>query len=102
MLTTLQQQILGAITATDGLSRTDLVQLSGMSKAAVSGVVREMIDAGLLLESQTVPGAGQGRPSVRLTVHPDGAYFAGVSLLQDPAHMVLINLHGDILSRVTF
>lgn len=102
MLTTLQQQILGAITATDGLSRTDLVQLSGMSKAAVSGVVREMIDAGLLLESQTVPGAGQGRPSVRLTVHPDGAYFAGVSLLQDPAHMVLINLHGEILSRVTF
>jgi len=102
MLTTLQQQILGAITATDGLSRTDLVQLSGMSKAAVSGVVREMIDAGLLLESETVPGAGQGRPSVRLTVHPDGAYFAGVSLLQDPAHMVLINLHGEILSRTTF
>src|SRR5476651_2072737 len=102
MLTPLQRQILGAIAASDGLSRTDLVQLSGMSKAAVSGVVREMIDAGFLFEAETVPGAGQGRPSVRLLVHPDGAYFAGVSLLQNPAHMVLINLHGEILSRVTF
>src|SRR5476651_71505 len=102
MLTPLQRRILGAIAASDGLSRTDLVQLSGMSKAAVSGVVREMIDAGFLFEAETVPGAGQGRPSVRLMVHPDGAYFAGVSLLQNPAHMVLINLNGDILSRVTF
>src|SRR5471032_53055 len=102
MLTPLQRQILGAIAVSDGLSRTDLVQFSGMSKAAVSGVVREMIDAGFLFEAETVPGAGQGRPSVRLMVHPDGDYFAGVSLLQNPAHMVLINLNGDILSRVTF
>lgn len=102
MLTPLQRQILGAIAVSDGLSRTDLVQFSGMSKAAVSGVVREMIDAGFLFEAETVPGAGQGRPSVRLMVHPDGAYFAGVSLLQNPAHIVLINLNGDILSRVTF
>src|SRR5471032_891460 len=102
MLTPLQRQILGAIAVSDGLSRTDLVQFSGMSKAAVSGVVREMIDAGFLFEVETVPGAGQGRPSVRLLVHPEGAYFAGVSLLQDPAHMVLINLHGEILSRTTF
>ncbi|WP_459176584.1 ROK family protein [Ewingella americana] len=102
MLTPLQRRILGAIAASDGLSRTDLVQLSGMSKAAVSGVVREMIDAGFLFEAESVPGTGQGRPSVRLLVQPDGAYFAGVSLLQDPAHMVLINLHGEILSRVSF
>ncbi len=102
MLTPLQRQILGAIAGSDGMSRTDLVQFTGMSKAAVSGVVREMIDAGFLFEAETVSSAGQGRPSVRLMVHPEGAYFAGVSLLQDPAHMVLINLHGDILSRVTF
>ncbi|STQ45352.1 MarR family [Ewingella americana] len=60
MLTTLQQQILGAITATDGLSRTDLVQLSGMSKAAVSGVVREMIDAGCCSNRKPFRARGKG------------------------------------------
>jgi len=102
MLTTLQRQILGAVNASGGLSRTELAQLSGMSKAAIGGVVREMIDAGFLHEAETVPGNGQGRPSVRLVVHPDGAWFAGVSLLQNPAQMALINLHGEILSRVSF
>lgn len=102
MLTTLQRQILGAVNASGGLSRTELAQLSGMSKAAIGGVVREMIDAGFMHEAETVPGNGQGRPSVRLVVHPDGAWFAGVSLLQNPAQMALINLHGEILSRVSF
>ena len=102
MLTILQRQILGAINASGGLSRTELAQLVGMSKAAIGGVVREMLDAGFLHEAETVQGNGQGRPSVRLVVHPDGAWFAGVSLLQNPAQMVIINLHGEILSRVSF
>ena len=101
MLTILQRQLLGAINASGGLSRTELAQLVGMSKAAIGGVVREMLDAGFLHEAETVQGNGQGRPSVRLVVHPDGAWFAGVSLLQNPAQMVLINLHGEILSRVS-
>lgn len=60
MLTTLQRQILGAVNAAGGLSRTELAQSSGMSKAAIGGVVREMIEAGFLHEAETVPGSGQG------------------------------------------
>jgi len=102
MLSSLQRQILGAINSAAGLSRTELAQLCGLSKAAIGGVVREMLDAGYLQESETVNGPGQGRPSVRLMLRPEGAYFVGVSLLQDPAQMALINLQGEIIARAEF
>lgn len=102
MLNSLQRQILGAINAAAGLSRTELAQLCRMSKAAISGVVRDMIDAGYLFESATVNGPGQGRPSVKLTLRPEGAYFIGVSLLQQPGQMALINLKGEIIASATF
>ena len=102
MLSSLQRQILGAINSAEGLSRTELAQLCGLSKAAIGGVVREMLDAGYLQESETVNGPGQGRPSVRLMLRPEGAYFVGVSLLQDPAQMALINLQGEIIARAEF
>ncbi|QOI55612.1 ROK family transcriptional regulator [Rouxiella badensis] len=102
MLSSLQRQILGAINSAAGLSRTELAQVCGMSKAAIGGVVREMIDAGYLHESETVNGPGQGRPSVRLMLRPEGAYFIGVSLLQTPAKMALINLQGEIIARAGF
>ncbi len=102
MLSSLQRQILGAINSAAGLSRTELAQVCGMSKAAIGGVVREMIDAGYLHESETVNGPGQGRPSVRLMLRPEGAYFIGVSLLQTPAQMALINLQGEIIARAGF
>ena len=69
MLTILQRQILGAVNASGGLSRTELAQLSGMSKAAIGGEEtagafngaewltknrRELIDAGYALNE----GAG--------------------------------------------
>lgn len=102
MLNAIQQQILGAINAADGLSRTELAQRCGLSKAAMSGIVREMLEAGYVEESAIVAGQGQGRPSVLLRIRAEGAYFIGVSLLQDPAQLVLINLNGDILSRASF
>lgn len=102
MLSPLQRQILGAINASAGLSRTELAQTCGLSKAAIGGVVREMIDGGYVHETETVNGPGQGRPSVRLMLRPEGAYFVGVSLLQDPAQMALINLQGEIIARASF
>ncbi|MEG3132616.1 ROK family transcriptional regulator [Rouxiella sp. T17] len=102
MLTSLQRQILSAISAAGGLSRTELAQRCGLSKAAMSGIIREMLEAGYLREASTVNGTGQGRPAVKLLLRAEGAYFIGVSLLQDPAQLALINLDGDILARAEF
>ncbi|EIC86340.1 ROK family transcriptional regulator [Serratia sp. M24T3] len=102
MLNSLQRQILGAINSAAGLSRTELAQFCRMSKAAISSPVREMLEAGYLFEADSINGPGQGRPSVKLMIRPQGAYFIGVSLLQEPAQMALINLNGEIIARACF
>ena len=71
----------------------------GLSKAAMSGIARDLISLGVLRETETI--YGQGRPSILLDLHPEGAFFAGISLLEDPAPLVLSDLNGNIVARQT-
>lgn len=97
IITSSQRQLLRAISRSGPLSRTEMAQALGLSKASMSGLARDLIDLGILRETDTV--YGQGRPSIRLDLHPDCAVFVGVSLLQDPAPMILGNLNGEVLGR---
>jgi predicted NBD/HSP70 family sugar kinase len=97
MLTPSQRQLLRIISESGPLSRTEMAQMLGLSKAAMSGLARDLIDIGVLHETETV--YGQGRPSVRLDLVPECAFFIGVSLLEDPAPMILSDLNGRIIER---
>ena len=104
MLTTSQRQLLRVISESGPLSRTELAALIGLSKGAMSGIARDLIDLGMLRETGTAPSkrrssTKQGRPSIRLDLQPDCAFFVGISLLQDPAPMVLSDLNGNIIAR---
>ncbi|WP_437615405.1 ROK family protein [Erwinia sp. V71] len=102
MLSTTQRELLQLISARQGLSRSELAQFSGLSKAAISGIVRDMLAAGLVSEAETLSSSGQGRPSVKLTLRAEAAYFIGISLTAAPAQMVLINLLGEIIADCVF
>ncbi|AYG63012.1 ROK family transcriptional regulator [Rhizobium jaguaris] len=97
MLTSSQRQLLRVISESGPLSRTVLAASMGLSKAAMSGIARDLITLGVLHETETV--YGQGRPSILLDLHPEGAFFVGISLLEDPAPMVLSDLNGKIIAR---
>lgn len=99
MLTSSQQQLLRVISQSGPLSRTDLATSMGLSKAAMSGIARDLISLGVLHETETI--YGQGRPSILLDLHPEGAFFVGISLLEDPAAMVLSDFNGSIVARQT-
>ncbi|GGA86431.1 transcriptional regulator [Brucella endophytica] len=98
MFTATQRQILRAISESGPLSRTELTSVLGLSKAAMSGLARDLIDKGVLQE--TVQVYGQGRPSLLLDIHPGCAFLIGVSLLQDPAPIVMTDLGGEIVAEV--
>lgn len=102
MLSATQRELLQLISAGQGLSRSQLALRSGLSKATISGITRDMLAAGLLSEAQAIAGSGQGRPSVKLTLRAEAAYFVGISLITAPARMVLINLLGEIIARSEF
>ncbi|HEY0123520.1 MAG TPA: ROK family transcriptional regulator [Rhizobium sp.] len=97
MLTSSQRQLLRVISESGPLSRTVLATSMGLSKAAMSGIARDLIALGVLHETGTI--YGQGRPSILLDLHPQGAFFVGISLLEDPAPMVLSDLNGKIIAR---
>lgn len=99
MPTASHNQILRAIGASGPVTRTELVARTGLSKAAMSGLTRELIETGLIHETDLVAGAG--RPSAKLDMRPEGAYFIGVSMLTDPAIVALTDLKGNIVARLT-
>lgn len=97
MLNAHQQQILRLLIASHGMSRTAIAEKMKLSKAAISTLVKEMLNAGLLEES--IPeSSGQGRPSVLLKMRADSAYFLGASLLGEHVILVLIDMHGLVLA----
>ena len=97
MLNAHQQQILRLLIASHGMSRTAIAENMKLSKAAISPLVKEMLNAGLLEES--IPeSSGQGRPSVLLKMRADSAYFLGASLLGEQVILVLIDMHGLVLA----
>lgn len=98
MLTLTHYQILRFISASGPTTRAELVSRIGLSKAAMSGLVRELIDKGLLRETSTIQK--QGRPSTLLDLDPQGAYFIGVSMASDPAVVALVDFKGEIVNRI--
>ncbi|WP_412065442.1 ROK family protein [Rhizobium sp. SYY.PMSO] len=99
MLTSSQQQLLRVIGQSGPSSRTVLAASMGLSKAAMSGIARDLISLGVLRETETI--YGQGRPSILLDLHPEGAFFVGISLIEEPAPLVLSDFNGNVVARRT-
>jgi predicted NBD/HSP70 family sugar kinase len=93
----MQRDLLYLLDEAGPLSRTELALRMGLSKATITALTRDLTENGLLGVAETVRGAG--RPSIRLEIAADAAYFVGVSLVENPVAMVLANMHGEVLAR---
>jgi predicted NBD/HSP70 family sugar kinase len=93
--------IVAAISTSGPLTRTELSQLTGFSKASVTSLSRDLIAIGLLSEADTV--YGQGRPSVQLTLDRRGGYLIGLTLAhREGSVLVLTDLHGNVQAERQF
>ena len=93
----MQLDVLRLLNDAGPLSRTELAGRMGLSKATLTTLTRDLVESGLLGVAETVRGTG--RPSMRLEIAADAAYFVGVSLVEGPVVMVLTNMHGEVLAR---
>src|SRR5690554_5891657 len=83
-----------------GLSRTELVEATGLSAQTVTNITRRLLDERFIEEAgRTV--AGPGKPRTTLRLNPTSRVAIGVHL--DPSIMifVLLDLTGAVLARVT-
>lgn len=78
-----------------GLSRTDLAEEMGLTKAAVTLIVNELISYGLILETES-RATSSGRPPVVLEINPNHGLVAAV----DMGAMHLSVALGDFSARI--
>jgi predicted NBD/HSP70 family sugar kinase len=76
-------------------SRAELAQRTGLTKATVSSLVDRLVSESVLLEDG--PSAtGPGRPSRRLSFHPDGPVAVGVEINVDYIALTALDLTGRV------
>lgn len=96
-----QSVILEAIRQSgEGLSRIELVTVTGLSAQTVTNITRRLLDEGFIREAgRTINGPGKPRVTLRLV--EDSRFAVGVHL--DPAVMtfVLLDLSGAVVRRMS-
>ncbi|RAG82514.1 ROK family protein [Streptacidiphilus pinicola] len=87
--------VLSTVAASGPLSRAAVAGRVGLTRAAVSSLVDELLGAGLLVEGETQASGKAGRPGRALALHDRGP--AGLGLEVGPAHLgaCVVDLRGE-------
>lgn len=92
--------IMMCVGRTSGVSRSDIVRETGLSRAHVYAVVDELIAQGELIETGSV-SAGRGRPKTLLEVNVNSTYVGAVWLAEDHIEVAIAGATGRTLARQT-
>jgi glucokinase-like ROK family protein len=83
--------------AKGGISRADIARRMDLSRAAVTGIINDLIDRGLVREASNVPSVSGRRP-VMLEINPALGYVLGVDLGATHLEIVLADFSGRIVA----
>jgi predicted NBD/HSP70 family sugar kinase len=89
--------VLKLIQMTPTISRVELSRQSGMSSAAITGVISSLITKGFLIEERSSAKA-IGRKRVALSLRPTLGYVIGIDLGTFNLRIVVTDLNGNILA----
>ncbi|MFI1159031.1 ROK family transcriptional regulator [Streptomyces sioyaensis] len=90
--------VLHALRAADCPTLTDLVQVTGLSRPTVEGVVEGLIEAGLVAEAAAGEGARrQGRPARRFRFRTEAGHLLGIEIGPHRIAALLSDLSGRVL-----
>ena len=90
--------ILNHIRQSGAVSRVQLVELTGLSPAAVTTVTAELISDQFLLERAMGESSG-GRPPILLDIDFDAHYAIGLKLMEDQIIAVLTDLSTQVIAQ---
>jgi predicted NBD/HSP70 family sugar kinase len=90
-----QAVVLDQIQMTDGISRVEIAQRTGLTPQTVSGIVRRLLDEGLVREDGASRVASGGKPRTTLRVDPGAGRAVGLHF--DPVSLTCAVI--DLLGR---
>lgn len=80
-----------------GLSRKRLAEATGLTPAAISKIVAEMIGEGLLREGEALPGGGAGRREIRVELAENARAALGIFWNLGQAILSAVWLDGTVI-----
>jgi predicted NBD/HSP70 family sugar kinase len=86
-----QGRVVSAVREAGGLSQAQIARRTQLAPATVSGIIRELVDAGFLHSE-----AGSGRRGATVTVSPEAGVVAGVDFGHSHLQVAVADLAGDI------
>lgn len=92
-----RQVLLGQVRAAGRIGRAEIARASGLSTQAVSNIIANLLDDGLIME-QGRHTAGRGLPSVQYVLNPDGGFALGIDIRPDAVFAVLLNICGKTVA----
>jgi predicted NBD/HSP70 family sugar kinase len=78
-------------------SRADLARRTGLSRASLSRLTRDLGELGLVRELDAAPSEGRGRPSEMIEIVPESACFLGFKLTGDALYAAVIDLSANVV-----
>jgi predicted NBD/HSP70 family sugar kinase len=95
--------LLGSLHRDGPMSRADLAKLTGLTRATVSAVVRDLIDDAVVEELGLSTAGGVGKPATLVGIDADGRHILCLDL-SEPARFIgaIVNLTGKVVVRRTY
>jgi predicted NBD/HSP70 family sugar kinase len=94
--------VLDCIRRFEPVSRTEIVERSGLSRGTVSAIAAELLNESLVREgpSDDRASASRGRPRILLSMNPDAAFVVGVKISMHQLSISVANLRADSLAAL--
>ncbi|NNF98521.1 MAG: ROK family transcriptional regulator [Desulfobacteraceae bacterium] len=96
-----QFNILNAIRTMGTVSRVEIAEITGQSRASVTNITAKLIQEGLIYEQKTEDTSLRGRKRVLLALNPDAAFAVGVKLSSSRISCAVTNMQADIISSIS-
>ena len=95
-----QFNILNTIRKAGPISRVEISELTGQSRAAVTNITARLIKEKMITEKETEPSTSRGRRRVLLGLNPAAAYVVGVKLSAFQVSFAVTDMQADVLSSL--
>ncbi len=95
-----QFNILNTIRSQKSISRVELAQITGQSRASVTNITARLIENNLVYEKEIKDSNQRGRKRVMLALNPDAAYVVGVKVSAYMISCAVTDMQADIRSSV--
>lgn len=83
-----------------GLSRSDLVAHTGLTRSAIRGLIGELVADGLVREERASSQGAPGRPSPNVQPHPGGAVVLALEIAVDSLAVAAVGFGGEVLDII--